>query len=192
MPTSVSCNESPCQYPVTRREKNFSKLGQSGQNGAFDTLSIPCQYPVSQNLAAGLRPIRTLPGHNWTESAPFLRTCAALPTRRPTPPLTSTLTSTLASTLIPARAGDVARDGALYSPVNPDASILATVQSPAGSRAQQRRKQEGIRRLPLPHRCPFFFPLHSCKHSQNARRRSQTLVDTRKHTQTHANARKRS
>ena len=133
---TASCYESPCQYPVTRREKVFSKLGQSGQNSAFDTLSIPCRYPISERFAAGLRHIWTLPGQNWTESAPFLRTCAALPTRRPTPQLTLTP--------IPARAGDVARDEALYSPVEPDASILATVQSPAGTRVQQRRQQEGI------------------------------------------------
>ena len=45
-PTSVSCHESPCQYPVTRRPTNFSKLGQTGQNKQFDTLSIPCRYPI--------------------------------------------------------------------------------------------------------------------------------------------------
>ena len=106
---TASCYESPRQYPVTRREKVFSKLGQSGQNSAFDTLSIPCRYPVSKKIAAGLRHIRTLLSQFWTESAPFLRMCAALPKRRPTPPLTSTQTSPPIS----ARAGDVARDGAL-------------------------------------------------------------------------------
>ena len=79
---TASCYESPRQYPVTRREKVFSKLGQSGQNSAFDTLSIPCRYPVSEKIAAGLRHIRTLLGQYRTESAPFLHTCAALPTRR--------------------------------------------------------------------------------------------------------------
>ena len=106
---TASCYESPRQYPVTRREKVFSKLGQSGQNSAFDTLSIPSRYPVSKKIAAGLRHIRTLLSQFWTESAPFLRTCAALPKMRPTPPLTSTQTSPPIS----ARAGDVARDGAL-------------------------------------------------------------------------------
>ncbi len=108
---TASCYESPCQYPVTRRENFFSKLDQSGQNSAFDTLSIPSRYPVSEKLAAPLRHIRTPPGQCQTESAPLLRTCAALPTRRPTPPLTSTLTSTLIS----ARAGEVARDQVLHS-----------------------------------------------------------------------------
>ena len=109
---TVSCYESPCQYPVTKKEKNLSKLGQSGQNEHFDTLSIPCRYPVSEKSAAGLRHNWTLSAQFWTASAPLLRTCATLPTRRPTPSLNSTLTSTLVST----RAGDMARDEALYSP----------------------------------------------------------------------------
>jgi len=49
---TASCYESPCQYPVTRRENNNSKLGPSGQNKHFDTLSIPCQYPISEIFAA--------------------------------------------------------------------------------------------------------------------------------------------
>ena len=109
---TASCYESPCHYPVTRREKVSSKLGQSGQNSASDTLSIPCRYPVSEEFPVGLRLIRTLLSQYRTDSAPFLPTCAALTTRRPTPPLTSTLNSTLIS----ARAGEVARDRALYSP----------------------------------------------------------------------------
>ena len=112
---AASCYESPCQYPVTRREKVFSKLGLSGQNSAFDTLSIPCRYPVSEKIAAGMRQNWTLFGQFWTDSAPFLRTCAALPKRRLTPPQKATLIS--------ARAGEVARDEALYSPNRPEAPI---------------------------------------------------------------------
>ena len=42
--------------PMSCHEKteNFSKLGQTGQNKQFDTLSIPCRYPVSQKSAAPL------------------------------------------------------------------------------------------------------------------------------------------
>ena len=47
---AVSCYESPCRYPVTKRPKNFSKLGQTGQNKQFDTLSIPCRYPISPEI----------------------------------------------------------------------------------------------------------------------------------------------
>ena len=137
---TASCYESPCHYPVTRREKVFSKLGQSGQNSVFDTQSIPCRYPVSEEFPAGLRHIRTLLGQYRTESAPFLRTCAALPTRRPTPPLTSTLTSTLIS----ARAGEVARDEALYAPKRQDAAILTTVESVANPPVRQRMNQDDV------------------------------------------------
>ena len=84
---TASCYESPSQHPVTRRAKFFSKLGQSGQNSAFDTLSIPCRYPVSEKLAAGLRHTWTLQGQFRPESAPFLRTCAATPSKRLTPPI---------------------------------------------------------------------------------------------------------
>ena len=84
---TASCYEGPSQHPVTRREQFLSKLGQSGQNSAFDTLSIPCQYPVSEKLAAGLRHTWTLQGQFRPESAPFLRTCAAAPSRRLTPPI---------------------------------------------------------------------------------------------------------
>ena len=123
MPTFVSCYESPCHYPVTRSKKNFSKLDQSGQNMHFDTLSIPCRYPISQEFAATLRHTWTFLGLFWTESAAFWHTCAALPTRRLTPPLTSNPLS--------ARAGEVALDEALHSPKRPDASILATDESVA-------------------------------------------------------------
>ena len=42
--------------PMSCHEKteNFSKLGQTGQNKQFDTLSIPYRYPVSQKSAAPL------------------------------------------------------------------------------------------------------------------------------------------
>ena len=120
---TASCYESPRQYPVTRREKVFSKLGQSGQNSAFDTLSIPCRYPVSEKIADTLRHIWTLLGQSWTESAPLLRICATLPSRRLTPPRNSTSIS--------ARAGEAARNWALYAPTEPDAAIPATVESVA-------------------------------------------------------------
>ncbi len=120
---TASCYESPRQYPVTRREKVFSKLGQSGQNSAFDTLSIPCRYPVSEKIAATLRHIWTLLGQSWKESAPLLRTCATLPSRGPTPPLTSTLTSTL----IQAHAGEVAPVEVLISPKGPADSKLCVI-----------------------------------------------------------------
>ncbi len=120
---TASCYESPRQYPVTRREKVFSKLGQSGQNSAFDTLSIPCRYPISEEFAATLRHIWTLLGQSWTESAPLLRTCATLPSSRLTPPRNSTSIS--------ARAGGGARNWALYAPTEPDAAIPATIESVA-------------------------------------------------------------
>ena len=133
---AVSCYESPCPYPVTRRPKNFSKLDQTGQNKQFDTLSIPCRYPISQKFAATLRHNTTLLGQLWTDSAAYLTACAASPTRRLTPPPTSTLT--------PARADAMARNEVLYSPKRPGASIPAVVKSAARTRVQQRMKQEGI------------------------------------------------
>ena len=133
---TVSCYESPCPYPVTRRPKNFSKLDQTGQNKQFDTLSIPCRYPISQKFAATLRHNTTLLGQLWTDSAAYLTACAASPTRRLTPPPTSTLT--------PARADAMARNEVLYSPKRPGASIPAVVKSAARTRVQQRMKQEGI------------------------------------------------
>jgi len=97
----------------------------------FDSLSIPCRYPVSEKFAASLRHFWTHLGQNRTESAPPLRTCAALPTRRLMPPLTSTLTSTLtltlASTLASARAGKVAPDKVLVSPERPAGSIEGVI-----------------------------------------------------------------
>ena len=68
---AVSCYESPCRYPVTRMPKNFSKLGQTGQNKQFNTQSIPCRYPISQKFAATLRHNTTLLGQFWTDSAPI-------------------------------------------------------------------------------------------------------------------------
>ena len=62
--TTVSCYESPCLYPVTRRKKNFSKLGQSDQNKHFDTLSIPCRYPIS----AVSQPLYDTHGRSWAHS----------------------------------------------------------------------------------------------------------------------------
>ena len=139
---TASCYERPCQYPVTRREKAFfKKLDQSGQNSAFDTLSIPCRYPVSEKLAAPLRHIRTPLGQCRTESAPLLRTCAALQTRRPAPPLTSTLTSTLIS----ARAGEVARDQVLHSKkarsegAGPVGALHGAIRTATGSRRRRPR-----------------------------------------------------
>ena len=64
MPTSVSCYESPCQYPVTRRMRNFSKLGQTGQNKKFDTLSMPYRYPIS----AVSQPLYDIHGRSWAYS----------------------------------------------------------------------------------------------------------------------------
>ena len=61
---TVSCYESPCLYPVTRRKKNFSKLGQSDQNKHFDTLSIPCRYPIS----AVSQPLYDTHGRSWAYS----------------------------------------------------------------------------------------------------------------------------
>ena len=112
---AVSCYESPCRYPVTRRPKNFSKLGQTGQNRQFDTLSIPCRFPISEKFAATLRHNTTLLGLFRKESAVFLPPCAAPPTRRLTPPLTSTL--------IAARADEVARDEVHNSPKRRGAAI---------------------------------------------------------------------
>ena len=106
---TASCYESPCRYPVTRREKKFSKLGPSGQNKHFDTLSIPCRYPISVKLAVRSRHIWSRLGHFWTEPAPSLHTCAPLPTRRRTPPLTPTLYST--------RADAVTRNDVVNSPI---------------------------------------------------------------------------
>ena len=73
----ASCYESPCKYPVTRREKKISKLVPSGQSKHFGTQSIPCRYPNSETFAAGLRNFWTLLGPFWTEWAPLLCTCAA-------------------------------------------------------------------------------------------------------------------
>ncbi len=109
---TASCYESPCQYPATRREKVFFKVGPIGPERAFrypiDTLPIPGLREIRSRFASQLDAL----GPILDRFGPFLRTCATLPTRRPTPPLNSTLTSTLVST----RAGDMARDGALYSP----------------------------------------------------------------------------
>ncbi len=66
---AASCYESPCRYPVTRREKETSNLGPTGQNKHFDTQSIPCRYPNSERFAATLRHNWTLFGHLWAESA---------------------------------------------------------------------------------------------------------------------------
>jgi len=112
---AVSCYESPCRYPVTRRPKNLLKLGQTGQNRQFDTLSIPCRFPISEEFAATLRHNTTLLGLFRKESAVFLPPCAASPTRKLTPRLTSTLIS--------ARAGQVARDEVLKSSKRPEAAI---------------------------------------------------------------------
>ena len=130
--------------PMSCHEKTekFSKVRPNRPTQAIrypvDTLSIPDFRKIRSHFASQSG---RFSAKMRTESAPLLRVPARLlPTRRPTPQLTLTLTSTL----IPARAGDVARDEALYPPVKPDASNLATVQSPAGTRAQQQRKQEGI------------------------------------------------
>ena len=87
---TASCYESPCQYPVTSTKEIFQNETDQAEIEHFDTLSIPCRYSISAILAAGLRHVWTLLGRNWTEPAPFLPTCAALPTRRRTPRLTST------------------------------------------------------------------------------------------------------
>ena len=59
---------------LSREERNiFQILGPIGQNSAFDTLSIPCRYPSSEEFAATLRHNWTLFGHLRTESA-YLRT----------------------------------------------------------------------------------------------------------------------
>jgi len=104
---TASCHESPCPYPVTRTKENFQSQALLGKSIQFDTLSIPCRYPISEKFAAGLRHIWTLLAQYWTIPAPFLRTCAALPSRR--------LSSPRNSMPISARAGEVARDEALYS-----------------------------------------------------------------------------
>ncbi len=75
---TASCYESPCQYPVTKSEEKILELVKTGQNSAFDTLSIPGRYPISEVFAAGLRHIRTHLGHYWTESDAFLHTSASL------------------------------------------------------------------------------------------------------------------
>ena len=137
---TASGYESPCQCPVTKRENFFSKLDQSGQNSAFDTLSIPSRYPVSEKLAAPLRHIRTPLGQCRTESVPLLRTCAALQTRRPTPPLTSIL----ASTLISARRRSGPRPGTSFKKARaeragPVGALHGAIRTATGSRRRRPR-----------------------------------------------------
>ena len=125
---SISCHE--------KRRKN----SQNRPKLVTTAHSIPFRSPFDTRFPKNSQPpydtITTLLGQFWTESAPFLRTCAASPTRRLTPPSTSTLIST--------RAGEVARDEILYSPERPRAPIPATAQSAAGTRVKQRTKQKGF------------------------------------------------
>ena len=67
---TASCYESPCQCPVTRTQKNFSKLGKSGQvytiRYPIDTLSIPDFRAILSRFAShldALRPILDRIGH---------------------------------------------------------------------------------------------------------------------------------
>ena len=113
------------------REKSF-KVRPIRPKQAFrypiDTLSIP----DFSCFAAALRHTWPLLGLFWTESAPFLHTCAALPTRVLTPPLTSTLIS--------ARAGEVTRNEVPYSPKRPDTTVKYVVETPV----QQRMNRVGM------------------------------------------------
>ena len=125
---SISCHEQRRKY-----FQNRPKLVTTAH-------SIPFRYPVDtrfpQKFAVTLRHNTTLLGQFRTESAAFLPTCAASPTRRLTPRLTSTLIS--------ARADATTRNEVLYSPERPGAPIPATAQSAAGTRVKQRMKQKGI------------------------------------------------
>ena len=141
---TASCYESPCRYPVTRREKKFSKLGPSGQNKHFDTLSIPCRYPISVKFAVRLRHIWSRLGHFWTEPAPSLHTCAPLRTRRRTPPLTPTLYST--------RADAVTRNDVVNSPIGrvpPSRPPSNPRPDPAFSNGGNRRASGGTVMAPM-------------------------------------------
>ena len=62
---AASCYETPCQYPVTKREKKIFQLGPSGQSKHFDTLSIPSRYPISQRNS---QPVFESCGRSWAHS----------------------------------------------------------------------------------------------------------------------------
>lgn len=95
---------------------------------------IPCRYSISEKSAAGLRHIWTLLGQYWTEPAPFLPSCAALPARRLTPPLISKPIS--------ASAGEVARNCVLNSPKGPEAALESVAITPIQQRRNQASKSQ--------------------------------------------------
>ena len=125
---TASCYESPCQYPATRREKVFFKVRPIGPERAFrypiDTLPIPGFREIRSRFASQLDAL----GPILDRFGPFLRTCATLPTRRPTP------TSEFNPDFDPGfdtRRRYGPRRGPLLARQKPDASILANVESVA-------------------------------------------------------------
>ena len=120
----ISCHE---------KKEKFFKVRPIRPKQAFrypiDTLSIP----DFSCFAATLRHTWTLLGLFWTESAPFLHTCAALPTRVLTPPLTSTLISARADRSGALRSPQLAQ-GTRRPPSNPSphSSLSAEVPGRAG------------------------------------------------------------
>ena len=58
---AASCYESPCQYPVTRREKHFSSLGPIW---AKQRISIPNRYPADTRIPKDSQPLCDTIGHS--------------------------------------------------------------------------------------------------------------------------------
>ncbi len=121
---SISCHEETEKFFKVRPNRPKQAIRYP-----IDTLSIPDFPRNSQPLYDTIRRSWANSGQNQPH---FLRTCAALPTRRLTPRLTSTLIS--------ARAGEVARNEVLYSPKRPNTTFEYVVETPV----HQRMNREGM------------------------------------------------
>ena len=121
---SISCHEETEKFFKVRPNRPKQAIRYP-----IDTLSIPDFPRNSQPLYDTIRRSWANSGQNQPH---FLRTCAALPTRRLTPRLTSTLIS--------ARAGEVARNEVLYSPKRPNTTVEYVVETPV----HQRMNREGM------------------------------------------------
>ena len=82
---AASCYESPCQYPVTRREKQFSNFGPIWAKQRIryptDTLSIPVFRRIRSHSASQLDTLRPLVGRIGLPQDERRLTCRSRPNR---------------------------------------------------------------------------------------------------------------